>query len=130
VDFLPRVVLLDIGLPEMNGYEVARRFRLHPQLKDATLIAVTGYGQDSDRQRSKEAGFDDHMVKPVKSSRLLKVLADLTAKSSCCLCFPRSAPYNAASGGEAENSKAAPHEVNLKSSDDEIKGNSALPGAC
>ena len=81
-DFRPHVVLLDIGLPGMDGYEVARRLRLDPQLKEVGLIAMTGYGQDSDRQRSKEAGFDDHLVKPVEPVHLLKVLADLAARSS------------------------------------------------
>jgi CheY-like chemotaxis protein len=81
-DFRPHAVLLDIGLPEMDGYEVARRLRQHSQLKDVGLIAMTGYGQDSDRQHSKEAGFDDHLVKPVEPKHLLKVLADLTARAS------------------------------------------------
>ena len=79
MDFGPHVVLLDIGLPEMDGYEVARRLRQHPQLKDVGLMAVTGYGQDSDRQRSKDAGFDHHMVKPVDPDYLLNLLADWTA---------------------------------------------------
>ena len=80
--FRPRAVLLDIGLPKMDGYEVAGRFRQHPQLKDMRLIAVTGYGQESDRQRAKEAGFDHHLVKPVEPDHLLKLLADLTTRSS------------------------------------------------
>jgi CheY-like chemotaxis protein len=76
LDFQPHVVLLDIGLPEMDGCEVARRFRRHPQLIDIGLMAVTGYGQDSDRQRTEEAGFDFHLVKPVEPKQLLKMLAD------------------------------------------------------
>jgi PAS domain S-box-containing protein len=79
LEFRPNVVLLDIGLPEMDGFEVARRFRLDPHLKDIRLVAVTGYGQDSDRQQSKDAGFDDHLVKPVEPDFLLKVLANMTA---------------------------------------------------
>jgi two-component system CheB/CheR fusion protein len=96
LEFQPHVVLLDVGLPEMDGYEVARRFRQHPQLKDVGLMAVTGYGQDSDRQRSREAGFDEHLVKPVEPDYLLKLLADFAARTSPRLCFPRSAPEDRA----------------------------------
>ena len=72
---LPDVVLLDIGLPLMDGYEVARRCREEPGLKGMTLVAMTGYGQDSDRQRSQEAGFDAHLVKPVNLQDLMLLLA-------------------------------------------------------
>ena len=75
VEYQPDFVLLDIGLPDMNGYEVARRLRQQPQTKDVRLIAMTGYGQDSDRQRSEEAGFDHHLVKPVDSQKLQDLLA-------------------------------------------------------
>jgi PAS domain S-box-containing protein len=61
----PEVILLDIGLPIMDGYEVARRCREDHRFLDLILVAMTGYGQDSDRQRSQEAGFDAHLVKPV-----------------------------------------------------------------
>jgi signal transduction histidine kinase len=64
-DFEPEVVLLDIGLPGMDGYEVARRLRRQPALKDLLLVALTGYGQDEDRRRSHEAGFNLHLVKPL-----------------------------------------------------------------
>jgi PAS domain S-box-containing protein len=70
MEFQPTIVLLDIGLPEMNGYEVARRLRQRPQSKDTLLIAMTGYGQDSDLQRSTQAGFDYHLVKPVDPEKL------------------------------------------------------------
>lgn len=63
--FQPRIVFLDIGLPGMNGYEVARALRAMPETKNALLVAVSGYGQPEDQQRSKEAGFDLHLVKPV-----------------------------------------------------------------
>ena len=76
-DFLPRVVLLDIGLPKMSGYDAAREIRAQAGGKDALLIAVTGWGQDVDRQRSKEAGFDHHLVKPVDPDTLAKLLASL-----------------------------------------------------
>lgn len=77
-EYLPNVVLLDIGLPEMDGYEVARRLRQHPLLRNAWLVAITGYGRESDRQRSKEAGFDHHLVKPVGPEKL-EVLLTLLA---------------------------------------------------
>lgn len=75
LEYQPDVVLLDIGLPDMSGYEVARHLRRQPQTKDLTLIAMTGYGQHSDRQRSEEAGFDRHLVKPVDPQKLQDLLA-------------------------------------------------------
>ena len=73
-DFAPDVVLLDIGLPLMDGYEVARRMRQMPQVADALLIALTGYGQQGDRQRGRDAGFDGHMLKPVDPHALAKLI--------------------------------------------------------
>ena len=72
-------MLLDIGLPEMDGYEVARRLRQHPELKDVRLVAMTGYGQEEDRHRSRAAGFDAHLVKPVAPRKLQEVLSDVLA---------------------------------------------------
>jgi len=72
--YQPDIVLLDIGLPVMDGYEVARRLRNHPELKEVKLIAVTGYGQESDRLQSQEAGFDYHLVKPVDAQKLQEVM--------------------------------------------------------
>jgi len=63
-EFSPQMILLDIGLPEMDGYEVAVRIRKQPQFAETLLVALTGYGREEDRQRSKEAGFDEHLVKP------------------------------------------------------------------
>jgi len=77
--FRPQVVLLDIGLPKLNGYEIARRIRAEPWGKDIFLIAVTGYGQEGDRRRSFDAGFDYHMVKPVNFAELEKKLSELDA---------------------------------------------------
>lgn len=74
-EYRPDVVLLDIGLPGLDGYEVARRLRQHPELQGVKLIAMTGYGRESDLQRSQEAGFDHHLVKPVSPLRLLELLA-------------------------------------------------------
>jgi len=73
-EFRPDVVLLDIGLPLMDGYEVARRLRQTPQTAGALLIALTGYGQQGDRQRGKDAGFDDHMLKPVDPHALARMI--------------------------------------------------------
>ena len=70
----PDVVLLDIGLPALNGHEVCRRIRQQPWGKAMVLIALTGWGQDEDRRRSQEAGFDGHLVKPVDHTRLLALL--------------------------------------------------------
>lgn len=62
--WLPDVALMDIGLPRMDGYEVARRMRERPEFKGVVLVALTGYGQGSDRNRLDAAGFDHHLVKP------------------------------------------------------------------
>ncbi len=75
--FKPDVVLLDIGLPKLNGYEVARRIRQQPEGKNMRLVALTGWGQDEDRQKSKEAGFDAHLVKPVDHAALQTLLVQL-----------------------------------------------------
>src|SRR5215475_974268 len=72
--FRPDVVLLDIGLPGMDGYEVAQKMRELPGLRDIRLVAVTGYGRSDDRVRAREAGFDDHLTKPVEFSVLDRVL--------------------------------------------------------
>jgi signal transduction histidine kinase/CheY-like chemotaxis protein len=73
-NFLPEVVLLDIGLPGMDGYALARRLRAMPQSSGAMLVAVTGYGQAEDRALSREAGFDHHLLKPVDRATLLELL--------------------------------------------------------
>src|SRR5688572_19592318 len=75
--FLPEVMLLDIGLPKLNGYEVAQRIRAHAWGRSMFLIAVTGWGQEEDRQRSSEVGLNVHMVKPVEPAVLEKLLAEL-----------------------------------------------------
>jgi CheY-like chemotaxis protein len=77
----PDAVLLDIGLPGLNGYDVCRRIRTEPWGKDLMLVALTGWGQDEDRRRSKEAGFDAHMVKPVDAEVLLKLLTSPERKA-------------------------------------------------
>ena len=75
--FLPEVILLDIGLPKLNGYEVAQRIREHAWGRSMFLIAVTGWGQEEDRQPSSEVGLNVHMVKPVEPAALEKLLAGL-----------------------------------------------------
>lgn len=76
-EFRPDVVLLDIGLPEIDGYEVARRIRQQQWGKRMILIAATGWGQETDRQRTKEAGFDYHLVKPLDHAALLNLLSSV-----------------------------------------------------
>ena len=76
-DYRPNVILMDIGMPCMDGHEVARRIRQQPEFNDIKLIAVTGWGQEKDRQRSKESGFDHHLTKPVS----FQDLKDLVASS-------------------------------------------------
>lgn len=73
----PHVVLLDIGLPRVDGYEVARRLRTQPWAAAMSIVAVSGWARDSDRQRSLEAGFDRYLVKPADPDQLLKLLADI-----------------------------------------------------
>ena len=74
-EWRPELIVLDIGLPSMSGYDVARRLRTAPETADAVIVALTGYGSESDRHRSAEAGFDDHLVKPVDMTRLDELLA-------------------------------------------------------
>jgi len=76
-EFLPRVAFLDIGMPGMSGYDTARAIRATPELAGMTLVALTGWGADSDRQRSKEAGFDQHLTKPVQLAVVEELLAGL-----------------------------------------------------
>ena len=71
------VVFMDIGLPGMSGYEVARRLRQQPELGNPLLVAVTGYAEDEARRLSREAGFDHHMVKPVDPDAILAFLASI-----------------------------------------------------
>lgn len=73
-DFRPEVVLLDIGLPRLNGWDAARTLRQKPWSQETILIALTGWAQESDRRRSREAGFDHHLVKPVDLALLQRLL--------------------------------------------------------
>ena len=74
-EFRPNAVLLDIGMPKLNGYDVARRLRAEPWGKTMLIVAVTGWGQESDKQRAMESGFDHHLTKPVALTDLTRVLA-------------------------------------------------------
>lgn len=74
LEFLPQVVLLDIGLPGMSGYEVATHLRSQAELAGTLLVAMTGFARDEDRQRAVEAGFDHHLVKPVAAETLKQFL--------------------------------------------------------
>ncbi len=78
----PDVVLLDIGMPKLDGYEVARRIRAEPWGKGPVLIALTGWGQDEDRRRSREVGFDSHLVKPLDPETLSALLARLPIRAT------------------------------------------------
>jgi CheY-like chemotaxis protein len=73
----PDVVLLDIGLPKMNGYDVCRAIRHEPWGKKMVIVALTGWGQEDDRRRSSETGFDAHLVKPVEYAELSNLLAEI-----------------------------------------------------
>jgi DNA-binding response OmpR family regulator len=72
----PDIVLLDIGLPGMDGYQLATRLRHEENFKNATLIAISGYGQEEDVRLAREAGFDHHLVKPIASDELIKLLRE------------------------------------------------------
>lgn len=76
----PAVCILDIGLPDMDGNELARQLRAQPDLAGALLIAATGYGSDRDKESVLAAGFDHHLVKPIDSSALFTLLAEVRAK--------------------------------------------------
>ena len=75
--FRPHAALLDIGMPSMDGYELARRLRAAPETKETMLVAMTGWGQEEDQRKGREAGFAHHLVKPFEPSAIEKVLADV-----------------------------------------------------
>jgi CheY-like chemotaxis protein len=75
-DFQPAVALLDIGLPEMDGYELAEKLRALPGLEALRCVAVTGFGQESDRARSRAAGFHAHLVKPADFDSIIRAIED------------------------------------------------------
>jgi CheY-like chemotaxis protein len=77
--FAPDLVLLDIGLPKLDGYEVAQRLRADATCKAACLVAITGWGRDEDNDRAMQAGFDHHLTKPVDPAVLEKLIAEMCA---------------------------------------------------
>lgn len=79
----PDLILLDIGLPKLNGYEACRRIRQLPSGRDMIIVALTGWGQDEDRRKSEEAGFNAHLVKPVSLATLARLLPELQAAKAC-----------------------------------------------
>ena len=72
----PDLALIDVSMPKLDGYEVARRIRAAPEGASLLLVALTGYGQPADRRRAEDAGFDLHLVKPVDPARLIALLAE------------------------------------------------------
>ena len=76
--FRPEFCFLDIGLPKLNGYDLAQRLREAPATRNSRLIVVTGWGQEKDRRRAQDAGFDHHMVKPVDPDEIEKLLRTAT----------------------------------------------------
>lgn len=75
--FRPELILLDIGMPRIDGYETCRRMRAQAWSTGVQVIALTGYGQEADRDRTREAGFDGHLVKPVDPALLLRLVSDM-----------------------------------------------------
>ena len=75
VEFRPDVVLLDIGMRDLDGYEVARQLRNQESRPAFRIVAITGWGQEPDRQKAREAGFDVHLVKPVDANELMRILS-------------------------------------------------------
>lgn len=88
--FEPELVLLDIGMPDMDGLEVAREIRRLERIEQPAIVAMTGHGQTADRIATREAGFNAHLVKPVTYERLARVLVDSTAPAP-----PRPSPGEA-----------------------------------
>ncbi len=81
--FFPDVIFLDLNLPKMDGYEVAKRLRQEPSMREMALVAMTGYGQEEDRRRTQEAGFHLHLVKPVDFDMLQELLSSIPTSQSC-----------------------------------------------
>lgn len=90
-EYRPEVVLMDLGMPRLNGYETASRMRQEPWARDTVLIALTGWGQDKDRHRTREAGFDHHLVKPVELETLRALLEESTKKPDGLVPIPSAA---------------------------------------
>jgi CheY-like chemotaxis protein len=81
-EYRPDVILLDIGMPTLNGYDACRRIREHPWGRKPFIVALTGWGQEEDKRRSRDAGFDSHVVKPVDLNALQQLLADVKVETA------------------------------------------------
>jgi CheY-like chemotaxis protein len=81
-EFEPEVAVLDIGMPELNGYEVARHVRVNLKARTVTLIALTGWGQDRDKELALAAGFNHHFTKPVEPAQICEILRSLTGTAT------------------------------------------------
>jgi CheY-like chemotaxis protein len=99
--FAPDLVLLDLGMPGLNGFEIAQRIRRETWGQDLTLIALTGWGQEQDRRRTRDAGFNAHLTKPVSPSELLKVLATAMQTMPAAPSVDRGQPQESASPPES-----------------------------
>ena len=89
-DFRPELALLDIGLPVMDGFDLARRLKSRLSTSPPKFVAVTGYGQASDRARTKKAGFDEHLVKPIDLAHLNAIVRGLERRADACSDGPAS----------------------------------------
>ena len=105
-EFGPDVVLLDIGLPEVDGYEIARRLRARPDAREAVLVAVTGYGREEDRAAAREAGFDHHLVKPIEFGALQQLFAAVRGGAAERPGGPTPSPLTRGPGAGAHRGKA------------------------
>jgi CheY-like chemotaxis protein len=92
--YAPGVVLMDIGMPNLNGYDAAQQIRREPWGRDMLLIATTGWGQAEDRRRTKDAGFDHHLVKPIDHAKLSELLALAPRERPQTAAFERLVPRN------------------------------------
>jgi CheY-like chemotaxis protein len=81
-EYRPHLIIMDIGMPQMNGYDACRALRARDWGGDMTIVALTGWGQEDDRRRSREAGFDTHLVKPVEPAALSHLVQDLSLRHS------------------------------------------------
>jgi PAS domain S-box-containing protein len=81
LEYHPQLILLDVGMPDMNGMDVARELRRHPELAATRLVALTGWGQADDRRRTAEAGFDDHLTKPADPRQIQQILDDVAQRA-------------------------------------------------
>jgi CheY-like chemotaxis protein len=83
--FAPDVIFCDIGLPVMDGHEIARRIRADPEIAPAVLIALTGWGAEAELRKTRESGFDFHMVKPVDANALLELLSHIEPRRAAAV---------------------------------------------